>query len=510
MIAASSLEAGLSWWQAWLCVWIGYTISGFFVCLTGRIGAMYHINFPVVNRASFGIWGALWPVLNRAVMACIWYGVQSWIGGECVFLMIASIWPSFGHSAAMNRPVAMGTTVNYLISFIIYWVGALPLIWFPPQTIRHLFTVKSIVAPIGGLALFGWAIGRAGGVGPIVHQPATATGSKLAWGIIGGIMSAVSNFATLIVNDPDFARFANKPSAALWPQAITIPMGFGLTSFIGIIAGSASAVIFPGYGAVWNPLDLLRFFIQDGPNTPNGVGSSADRAGTFFIAATFVVAQLGTNIAANSISAGTDLTAILPRYLNIRRGGYICCIIGIAICPWQFLTSSSNFTTYLSAYSVFLSSIAGPMIADYYFVRKGYLQIRDLYNGESTGPYWGTAGVQWRGYTAYICGILVNVVGFAGAVGTEVPIGATYIYRLNFFSGFIVSAIIYYILAKIFPMAALSPTGKWLEVGGEIRNPSLAFSTEPNLEEAMQRVEYSNEKAMDAGGEKVGWQSSTA
>lgn len=501
MIAASSLQSGLSWWQAWICVWVGYSIAGFFVCLTGRIGATYHINFPVINRASFGIWGALWPVLNRSVMACIWYGVQAWIGGECVFLMIASIWPSFGHSDAMNAELAMGAKVNYMISFIIFWVGSLPFIWFPPQTIRHLFTFKSIVAPIGGLALFGWALGRAGGGGPIIREPATAEGSQLAWGIIAGVMSAVSNFATLIVNDPDFARFASKPSDALWPQGITIPMGFGLTSFVGIIAGSASAVIYPGYGAVWNPLDLLRFFIQDGPNNPGGVGSSADRAGVFFIAATFVVAQLGTNIAANSISAGTDLTALLPRFINIRRGGYVCAIVGIAICPWQFLTSASNFTTYLSAYSVFLSSIAGPMICDYYFVRKGYLQIRDLYNGESSGAYWGIAGIQWRGYVAYICGIIINVVGFAGAIGTDVPIGATYIYRLNFFSGFIVSALVYYILAKISPMPAMSPTGKWLEVGDEIRNPSLVYGSEGDIQDALDRSGYGAEETLE-GGEK--------
>ena len=73
---------GLSWWQAWLCVWIGYAISGTFIAMTGRIGAMYHIGFPVVGRASFGIWGTLWPVLNRVAMACVWYGVQSWIGGK--------------------------------------------------------------------------------------------------------------------------------------------------------------------------------------------------------------------------------------------------------------------------------------------------------------------------------------------------------------------------------------------------------------------------------------------
>lgn len=120
------------------------------------------------------------------------------------------------------------------------------------------------------------------------------------------------------------------------------------------------------------------------------------------------------------------MTALLPRYLNIRRGSYICAIVGLVMCPWHLLSSSNNFTTYLSAYSVFLSSIAGVMISDYYFVRRGYLQTRDLYSAQRTGPYWYTLGIHWRGYAAYICGILIKVVGFAGAVGTKVPIGATY------------------------------------------------------------------------------------
>ena len=119
-------------------------------------------------------------------MACVWYGVQSWIGGQCVFLMIASIWPSFGQRPSLTRSLAMGATVNYMIGFIIFWLGSLPFLWFPVHKIRHLFTVKAIVSPIGGIALLIWAVVRAGGVGPIIRQPHTAQGSDLAWGIIGG------------------------------------------------------------------------------------------------------------------------------------------------------------------------------------------------------------------------------------------------------------------------------------------------------------------------------------
>src|SRR5690606_16700321 len=139
----------------------------------------------------------------------------------------------------------------------------------------------------------------------------------------------------------------------------------------------------------------------------------------------------------NSVSAGTDMTALLPRFINIRRGGYICATVGLAMCPYNLLTDSNQFTTYLSAYSVFLSSIAGVMVCDYYFIRRGYLEIKELYDGRKTGPYYYTFGIHWRAYVAYIAGIMINVVGFAGAVGTEVPMGATYVYNVNFFGGFL-------------------------------------------------------------------------
>ena len=267
-----------------------------------------------------------------------------------------------------------------------------------------------------------------------------------------------------IVNDPDFARFAGKPKDALWPQLFTIPLGFALTSFIGIIVSSSSAVIYGGE-PVWDPLELLERFIDD--------GGSAQRFGVFIISLAFALAQLGTNIAANSVSAGTDMTALLPRFLNIRRGGYICAAVGLAMCPYTLLTDSNQFTTYLSSYSVFLSSIAGVMCCDYYFVRKGYLEIKELYDARKTGPYYYTYGVHWRAYVAYIAGILINVVGFAGAIGRKVPAGATYIYNLNFFCGFGVAAAMYWVLCHFFPVPATSD--RWMEVGDEIDDVRVAY-----------------------------------
>lgn len=457
------IVAGLSWWQAWLCVWIGYAIAACFIVLTGRIGAVYHIGFPIVGRSSFGIWGSLWPVFNRAAMACIWYGVQSYIGGHCVYLMIRSIWKAWDRDTIPNTFTTSATTTADYVSFFLFWVGSLPFLWFPVHKVRHLFTVKAYFVPVAGIAFLIWAVVRAGGIGPIVKQGNTIHGGELGWEMVKGIMSSIANFATLIVNDPDFSRFARKPKDALWSQLLTIPLGFAITSFIGIIVSSSSQVIYNK--AIWDPLILLEEFIND--------GGSGQRFGVFIISSAFALAQLGTNIAANSVSAGTDMTALLPRFINIRRGGYICATVGLSMCPYNLLTDSNQFTTYLSAYSVFLSSIAGVMIADYYFVRRGYLEIKELYDGRKTGPYYYTFGIHWRAYAAYIAGILINVVGFAGEIRNDVPIGATYVYNVNFFGGFIVSSGVYWGLCKAFPVPATSD--RWMEVGDEIDDVRVAY-----------------------------------
>jgi NCS1 family nucleobase:cation symporter-1 len=388
--------------------------------------------------------------------------------------MISSIWPQYAH-LHNSMPASSGTNTRDFVSFFLFWLISLPAIYPHVHHIRHLFTAKAFIVPTAGIAFFIWSLVRAHGIGPVISQPNTVHGSVLGWAIVKGIMSSIANFATLIVNDPDFSRFAGKPSDAFWSQFFTIPIGFATTSFIGIMVSSSSVVIFGG-DPIWNPLDLLTSFLQE--------GGSRNRAGVFFIAAAFTLAQLGTNIAANSVSAGTDMTALLPRYINIRRGGYVCALVGLAMCPWNLLSSSNNFTTYLSAYSVFLSSIAGVMISDYYFVRKGYLQVKDLYSAKKSGPYYYTFGFHWRGYAAYLSGILINIVGFVGAVtaptgGKPVPMGAQYLYNLNFFCGFIVSSGVYYALHRLSPVPAASET--WMEVGDAIEDLALADGSESEV-----------------------------
>jgi NCS1 family nucleobase:cation symporter-1 len=136
------------------------------------------------------------------------------------------------------------------------------------------------------------------------------------------------------------------------------------------------------------------------------------------------------------------------------------------MCPWNLLKNSNEFTSYLSAYSVFLSSIAGVMVTEYYIIRKGHYNVKDLYNIEKDSWYWYTYGINFRAYAAYIAGILINVVGFAGATGRTVPLAAIRIYDLSFFTGFGVSALVYWALNRVFPVVGAADTFKEIDVSG--------------------------------------------
>ncbi|GAA6016753.1 hypothetical protein JCM10207_003241 [Rhodosporidiobolus poonsookiae] len=444
LIASSMVGAGMTWWQAWLAVWFGYGISAVFLVLNAMSGAKYHIIMPAVVRSSWGVYGGLWPTLNRTVCAMVWYGVQAWIGGQAVHILILSIWPSFAN--VKNGIPDSGTDTASFVSFFIFSFLSLFLIWFPIHSIRHFFTLKAFVAPAATIGLFAWVMVKGKGAGELLHAPATIHGSEFGWTWVAQAMGCIANMATLIVNSVDFASRANKPSAVVIPQLIALPFCFAIFSLFGILIASTTPAIFGEY--VWSPLEILERFLN-----VEGGASHGTRAGCAFLAIALIISQMGTNIAANSLSAGCDSTALMPRFMTIRRGGYLAALIGFCICPWHMAEGSSQFGNYLSAYSVFLSSIAGVMICHYFLVSKQRIKVADLYTTSKDGLYQYKWGINFRAVAAYLSGLLMNVVGFAGAVGTPVPLAATRIYNLSFFTGFGVSALVYFVLCKVFPIA---------------------------------------------------------
>lgn len=444
MIASTAVSTGLPWWAAWLGIIIGYTFVSLLVVLMAQIAATYHIAFPILARSSFGVWGALWPTLNRSVMACIWYGVQAWIGGQCVTLVLRSLAPNY-INLHNSLPASSGTDTPNFLSFFLFSLISLPIVLIKPEKIRYFFHLKAAVVPIALIAFFAWSIVDAHGLGPIVRQPASISGSTYGWAFVSAVMSCLSNMATLVVNIPDVGRLAKTRKSVGWAQLLTIPISFSVTSFIGIIVASSSV---PTYGTlIWNPVDLLGERLNRSPY------SAGDRAGVFFIAVSLIIGQIGTNVSANSLSAGHDLSALLPRFISIRRGALVAAIVGFCMCPWHLLSSANSFATYLSAYSLFLSSIAGTIMCDYYVVRRGLLNVPDLYSADKAGTYHYTAGIHWRAFAAYLSGIAISVTGFAGVIGAQVSTAAEHIYIVAYPVGFLASGLVYLVLCTIWPVA---------------------------------------------------------
>ncbi|CEP60436.1 uridine permease LALA0_S01e10836g [Lachancea lanzarotensis] len=468
-ISATGMQLGLNWWQTWVCIWIGYICVAFFVVVNSRIGNFYHIAFPISSRIAYGIYFSLWIVLNRVVMGCVWYSVQTYIGSQTISLMLMSI---FGTDLEERIPNTMNTqniTTYGFMCFMLFWAAQLPALWFPPQTLRHLFTVKSIITPFAAFGFLIWTLKKSHGrlaLGSLttIHP----TGSVLGWNFVISIMSALDNFSTLILNAPDFSRFAKTRHSSIYSQMIILPLMYAIISIIGILVTSAAYTM---YGVnYWSPLDVLGRFLDH--------QTAGNRGGVFMIALCFGIAQLGTNIASNSISVGTDMTAILPKFINIRRGGYICAAISLAICPWNLLASSSKFTTALSAYAVFLSSISGVVCADYYVVRKGLIKLQHCYTNKPSSLYmYGTRfGTNWRAVLSYVLGIVPNFLGFLGSLDVHVPQNAMRVYYLNYFVGFLVSFTLYSGICYVFPVPGM-PEGvgyfdfsRWFERWTEVED----------------------------------------
>jgi len=292
----------------------------------------------------------------------------------------------------------------------------------------------------------------------------------------------------LITNAPDFASRAKTPGAAVWPQIIALPMGFIITSFLGIGIASASA---PQFGdQIWDVVHIMDRMLDVDP-------SPKTRAGLAFISLGFIYVQLFLNVAANSISAGCDLTALFPRYINIRRGGYVAAVVGICMNPWLLYTSSATFTNYLGAYGVLLSCIAGPMITDYWLVRRGHIRVNDLYSLDKTGWYHYTYGVNWRAYAGYLVGFAVNAPGFLHNLNENivVPIGFVRVYNLSWLTGLGVSSLVYYLACVASPPPGMNKHFEEIDVSeGESR-----FGEEPASATGLERYDSSDLKEDDNG-----------
>jgi NCS1 family nucleobase:cation symporter-1 len=412
MLASGLIAGGMSWWQAIGTILLGNLIVLVPMLLNAHAGTKYGIPFPVFVRASFGVKGANVPAVLRALVACGWFGIQTWIGGQAIFSMLKILWPGL-------------PDFGIWICFFAFWLVNMAVIWKGIETIRFLEGVSAPFMLIVGLVLLFWITGKAGGLGPVLSAPSKfqSTDAFLKF-FIPSLTGMVGFWATVALNIPDFTRYAKSQRAQMVGQALGLPAAMTLYSFIGVAVTSASVVIFGE--PIWDPVALLGRFHQP-------VVAS-------FALVALLIATLNTNVAANVVSPSNDFSNLNPRLISFRTGGMITGVVGVMMMPWKLLSDFSAYIFgWLVGYSGLLGPIAGVMIADYFLIRGQNLNVADLYR--RGGLYEYKNGFNYKAIVALAAGIAVALIGLA------VP-ALRWLYDYAWFVGFFAAGAVYTITAS--------------------------------------------------------------
>jgi len=412
MLASGMIAGGMSWKQAIATVFLGNLVVLVPMVLNGHAGARYGIPFPVFARASFGVLGANVPAILRALVACGWFGIQTWIGGEAINVMLVALAPAW-KGFPWSTPACFG--VFWLLNVIVIARGI--------RTIRFLQGITAPFLLAIGVALLFWARGKAGGFGPMLAAPSKFHSAREFFRFfIPSLTGVVGFWATVALNIPDFTRYARSQRAQMLGQALGLPTTMTLYSFIGVAVTSATVAI---YGeALWDPVAVLS-------RLENPLAVTVAMVG-------LLLATLNVNVAANVVSPANDFSNLYPRRISFRTGGLITCAMGILMQPWKLLASYGSYIFgWLVGYSGFLGPIAGVLICDYFVLRKKIILVEDLYRRGAFYEFSG--GINWNAVLALAAGCGTAFVGLFYA-----PLRALYDYA--WFVGFAVGFLAYYAL----------------------------------------------------------------
>jgi nucleobase:cation symporter-1, NCS1 family len=451
MMAGGLVAVGMNWWQALLTIGLGNLIVLGPILLNAHPGTEYGIPFPVLARSSFGTKGAQLPAVLRAIVACGWFGIQTFIGGEAVKTFLESIWPSYGHLG--GGAALFGLSLPSAITFGIFWSLNIFIIFRGMNAVRVFENWAAPLVLVMAAVLLGWAVHRANGVGPLLTQPSRFESFGAFWKVfIPSLTGMIGFWSTLSLNVPDFTRYGKGQREQMLGQTLGLPTTMIAFSAMGVVITSASQAILKGVPVdkLWDPVFILSQLTS--PTAPPGldaplIASSSTRLIVAIIALFGVaVATISVNIAANVVSPANDFANLAPRLISFKTGGLITGILGIFIMPWKLLASADTYIfNWLVGYSALLGPIAGIMVVDYWILRKRKLDVPDLYR--ENGQYGGT---NWVAIGALVVGVLPNVPGFlksAKLVGGE-PSFWDAIYVYAWFTGFFLAGILYFVGMK--------------------------------------------------------------
>jgi len=439
LIPASMLAQGMSALQAVGIVLLGNLVVLVPILLIGHAGSRYGVPFAVLVRSSFGVRGAKLPALARALIACGWYGIQTWIGGSTLLALTGVIL----HRNLEGAPLPwLGVGLGQLIAFIVFWLAQLFFVFKGLEAIRKWETWTAPLKVVVCIGLVWWALSTAGGLGPIIATPSAfgPGGAKQGqfWTAFWPLFTAMAGFwGALALNIPDFTRFARTQRDQIIGQAIGLPGPMAVLALVSVIVTSATVII---YGkAIWDPVVLSGH-----------IGGVGVMIGLLII----TIDTISVNIAANMVGPAYDFSAIWPRRISYRTGGYITVAIGALIMPWKLLASTQGYIfVWLTGYGALLGPIAGIMIADYWIVRRTQISVEALYSAD--GVYGYVKGWNPRALIALAVPVLVNLPGFlhSAVPGRFSGVGPLWagVYDYAWFVGVGLAFVIYVLLMATAP-----------------------------------------------------------
>jgi len=376
--------------------------------------------------------------LLRALVACGWFGIQAWIGGNAIYKIMSVFVPSW----AAGKPASIvGITAAQFLCFLLFWGINMLVVYKGINCIRWLLNIKAPLLIVLGLVLLGWANRKAGGFGPILSQPSAFAAGQPKSGqffsfFFPALTGMVGFWATLSLNIPDFSRYARSQRDQVIGQSLGLPLTMALYAFIGVAVTSATTII---YGStIWDPVDVLTRF--------------TDPVVLVVAMAALCIATLATNIAANVVSPANDFAHLAPRRISFRMGGLITGLVGVLMMPWKLVADPSGYIfTWLIAYSALLGPIGGILIADYFVWRRCRLNLAALYQPE--GEYRFTNGFSIAALLALGLGVLPSLPGFLVQVNVldraKVSAFLVGLYSYAWFVGFAISFMAYLALRKL-------------------------------------------------------------
>jgi NCS1 family nucleobase:cation symporter-1 len=426
-LASGLMQQGMHWYQALFTILLGNVIVLIPMILNAHAGTKYGISFPVLCRASFGIRGANVAAILRAIVACGWFGIQTWIGGLALDALIGAAWPGWTSLPSSTA-----------IAFAIFWLVQVVIILKGTEGIKILESWSAPLLLGGGLILLWWAIRNGGGLTNILEGSTRLRQSSTPfWTLFPAALTAnVGYWATLSLNIPDFTRYAKSQRSQAIGQLLGLPGTMTLFAFIGVAVTSATIVLFGE--AIWDPVQLI-----------SRIGTPAV---IIFGALVVLAAQLTTNMAANVVSPANDFSNLSPKRISYVTGGLITAVIGILMMPWKLYSDAAAYIfTWLIGYSSLMGALGGILIADYWIVRKQQLDLKDLFSVE--GRYTYSNGFNMKAIAALVIAIAPVVPGFIKAAttpGGQVPNPGLFdtLYTYAWFVTFVLSFVVYLVLMR--------------------------------------------------------------